>query len=407
MYTFLAIEEQIFRVSSFFGRVQAFKRSHLNSESLRAFFSRFWLTVAYLLCIGNLLLSMFSATFLVAAAVAIVLAKKIVQKKLEKIAERGLISYLSPRLRHVLMHRSIFDILCDQWYLHNYTLYVQSFIGPFFFKPEPKIVIKSLEMFSERDRKIFLTKGILYVLPKWLRERILPKSYKLHNKILEFMEIGDVNIERLKASSQQALPLGSSEPKLFSRFESTNALPAEKDSDFSNLFANRKNSEEDFLEEDNKIIIGSAILKQLKHLPGKTSETWDNIHLYKMKEERRRMRKEALERDHSLNDAAPKPKQGPISPLTLVKEIIESKKKKLLSKLSVKKLIAISSVCVLGVGGQLYFTKKHRKLAIHFLAVLSYAGLLGAGVGSLAILGLKIREKNLANRFEREMTGPV
>jgi len=49
-----------------------------------------------------------------------------------------------PFLKEILLKRSIFDILCDIWYLPKILLYLKAFFGPFIFNIVIiKIIIKN------------------------------------------------------------------------------------------------------------------------------------------------------------------------------------------------------------------------------------------------------------------------
>ena len=68
----------------------------------------------------------------------------------------------------MLLRRTIFDVLCDMWYLSKIKLYISAIITPLILKPHPKKVKKCLNILPREERKIFFIEGILYTLPKSL-----------------------------------------------------------------------------------------------------------------------------------------------------------------------------------------------------------------------------------------------
>ena len=69
---------------------------------------------------------------------------------------------MSPGLRNLLLRRSIFDILCDIWYIPLITLYVKALVKPLLFDMSPaqaKHMIET-ELPHKKMSDIILTKGI-------------------------------------------------------------------------------------------------------------------------------------------------------------------------------------------------------------------------------------------------------
>jgi len=49
-------------------------------------------------------------------------------------------------IRDALMKRSIFDLLCDIWFMPKFSLYIRAFLKPFVANIDPENVLHSLHI---------------------------------------------------------------------------------------------------------------------------------------------------------------------------------------------------------------------------------------------------------------------
>ena len=64
---------------------------------------------------------------------------------------------------------------------------------PMIIKIKPDQAMDQLAILPEAEKRVVLTKGVVYVLPKRLRKIFLPQSFEIRNKIQEFFEEEDEN----------------------------------------------------------------------------------------------------------------------------------------------------------------------------------------------------------------------
>ena len=341
----------------------------------------------------SFLLTIFPLRFLLSVAGLLYLIKRSIDSRLETISRKGLVAYIGPKARNALFHRSIFDVMCDLWYYPMLGLYVKAIMGPFIVKPRPEDVVHTLDELPEAGRKALLTKGVVYVLPRWLRRIVLPKSFEIHSKIHDFMEAGDEAV----ASGHLTLL----DPAAFRRETPTNAgqkpgasflSPTRHEDELSAISAQTHSPDDSFVGIENNVIIGSEILRQLKHLPGRLSSTWDGLQTYSREQAERR------------RQSTPATQGPPVSPLAMVAAFIETHKKRALRRLPTKRLFGILGVCLLGLSAKVAYSKRYRRLTVQLLVTVSFFGLTTLGVGSLAALALKVRETRATSMQKSEST---
>jgi hypothetical protein len=68
---------------------------------------------------------------------------------------------MPPKLKNMILRRSVFDILMDIWYLPTISEYIKLLVKPVLYKMSPQEATKVLEDFDPNVRKFFLTKVII------------------------------------------------------------------------------------------------------------------------------------------------------------------------------------------------------------------------------------------------------
>jgi len=91
-------------------------------------------------------------------------------------------------LQELLLRRSIFDVLCEIWFVPKITLYLKRFALPFFIKMDRE---EAYAMFDELDpdfAKALDTKGVINILPQPLYSIIMPKDSTVENELPSLRE---------------------------------------------------------------------------------------------------------------------------------------------------------------------------------------------------------------------------
>lgn len=100
------------------------------------------------------------------------------------IYQNGPLNYLTPGLKRLLLQRSIFDIMCDLWFIPTITIYISAMLRPFLYNISPMEAKKMIdELPHECMRKLIFRKGLVNLLPGKV-------SDTLKNNLQEAHEIG-------------------------------------------------------------------------------------------------------------------------------------------------------------------------------------------------------------------------
>jgi hypothetical protein len=125
-------------------------------------------------------------------------------------------------LQKLLLKRSVFDILCDIWFIPNITLYIKAFVSPILYDMQPRdayLMIKN-DLPSKKVSDAILRKGLINLFPLRLKE-IIMNNYagQIEDRIM-IEGIDEIRIEgrhqfgrgeeRFMLKNQAAAPASSS-----------------------------------------------------------------------------------------------------------------------------------------------------------------------------------------------------
>ncbi|KAM3129639.1 hypothetical protein pb186bvf_018250 [Paramecium bursaria] len=94
---------------------------------------------------------------------------------------KGILTFLPQRLQRLLQNRSIFDLLCDLWFMPKLSQYLKAFTKPFFQPIDPEDAYKALEEFPPESRELITQKGIINILPNEVKEILVPSGTDVYN----------------------------------------------------------------------------------------------------------------------------------------------------------------------------------------------------------------------------------
>ena len=106
----------------------------------------------------NLAYSLFSIYTLVSFGILIGGIGIYVKLNLDSILKKGFIAYLPSKMARAFTSRSIFDILCDIWFIPKISIYIKAIALPLFCKITPEEAISQLDELHPQIRRAFLTK---------------------------------------------------------------------------------------------------------------------------------------------------------------------------------------------------------------------------------------------------------
>lgn len=86
----------------------------------------------------------------------------------------GIFVHLPSSLQSALLNRSLFDILCDIWYMPTFSLYLKILFRPFIYQTQPEKAIENLAELSNEEKEAALKKGIINLFPDSLKEIMKP-----------------------------------------------------------------------------------------------------------------------------------------------------------------------------------------------------------------------------------------
>jgi hypothetical protein len=404
MINFIVVmEEKVHSFCVLLQRIQNFKRLYLSPSQLRKKVALIMPILFLVITLVNFLLLIFSVKTWISILLFLYALKKYILKKWEDIREVGFIHFMSPEMQALFLNRSIFDVLCDLWFFPRVSLYFKALLMPLIFEIKPEVAIDQLSILPEPDRKVLLTKGVVYILPNNIKKIFLPSRFERHKKIQEFFEEepndnilegkrvtdnSDIKVinEILNASSHSIVDDNSNKERINNETQSS-------DPPGTNLVPKIK---KEIKRESSKVIISSRMLKELKGLPGKMTDRWDNLHLYNLKKEEKNLIKtNALVRKTSIaseisetpdKSLQNKVKKENISPIGIVLGMIELKKQKFLKRFSRRSLYFILILSLTVFSLKLGFSKNYRIITKNMILNLSYLGVIGAGTISLAAI---------------------
>jgi hypothetical protein len=349
--------------------------------------------------IVNLMLLVFSLKTWLSIFFFAMTLREVIRAKWELVRQKGLIHYMSADTQALLLHRSVFDVLCDLWFIPRLSIYFKALLMPLVVKIKPEQAMEQLAILPEADRRAVLTKGVVYVLPKRLRKILLPQSFELRNKIQEFFEEENEE-EGIKYkpnsdhSNRKTLEPALGELDSQVERESThceNHKSGDPHLPSVNLIPYIK---KEIKRENSKVIISSKMLREMKELPGKMIDQWDNLSTYKLQKVEKNLRKKpSLSKKVTnlpeLSDVEPEIKSPKthsshsLSPLSMVIGLVNLKKHKLFSRFSRRSLILIFSSSIVIFVLKLGVSSRYRRLTKNLLMTLSFLALVATGSASL------------------------
>ncbi|KAL4485359.1 hypothetical protein ABPG72_008535 [Tetrahymena utriculariae] len=96
-------------------------------------------------------------------------------KEIKQFKHKGLIYYLPSSLQNLLTKSSFFDIFTLFWN-PNFFMYLKIFYKPFFHNIPPEEAVKTLDELPDEAKNVILTKGIIYSLPPFMKQILLPQQ---------------------------------------------------------------------------------------------------------------------------------------------------------------------------------------------------------------------------------------
>jgi hypothetical protein len=82
------------------------------------------------------LLTLFQPITICLFWVSLLTIKTYLCRAIAKLIEKGLIVYLPSKTQHILRERSLFDLMCDFWFIQNASI-VKVLLKPFFVQIQP------------------------------------------------------------------------------------------------------------------------------------------------------------------------------------------------------------------------------------------------------------------------------
>jgi len=397
-------------------QVDRFKRFYalkLIASSLKSQLARQLPTCLLTAAMVNLMLLIFSLKTWISILFFLLTLRQFVQMKWELIRKKGLIHYMSPDMQALLLHRSIFDVLCDLWFIPRLSLYFKAFLMPMIIKIKPDQAMDQLAILPEAEKRVVLTKGVVYVLPKRLRKIFLPQSFEIRNKIQEFFEEEDEN-DAIKTkyksedSQRKTIDVGSDKVPSQVDKESThseNTKPNDSTIPNVNLIPLIKNG---IQRENSKVIISSKMLREMKELPGKTIDQWDNLSTYKLQKVEKNLQKKStyakkVAAEPELSDNEPETvsqksqSANSLSPVSIVLGLINLKKHGLFSRFSRRSLVLIFTMSIVIFVLKLGVSNRYRRLTKDIFMTLSFLTLITTGSVSLLAIAMHPTQETRKN----------
>lgn len=299
--------------------------------------------------------------------------------KLDQIKTAGLIYYLPKTIQHLLLRRSVLDLLCDLWFIPNLTLYLKAIIGPLLNRDcDPQKVPLFLSHLEPHQKRFFITKGIAFLLPNEFTTYLLPSGTVKRIPKPKENEIDDsdydssidrvmndlnINLKPYCSQETDGMVIYNKAKSLESKktledCKSTsekikkdkNIIDLLRTETLSSDLEDRKTIARQVIDHTDrtksKVILSSRWRKRAQELPGRQDMTWDNFKLYIEKKKIR-----------SKLDK----KKAPIlsSKLDLLTFLIDLRSAKFGEKVRKRTLFGLGTCSILALFVQLYFFKRY------------------------------------------------
>lgn len=111
---------------------------------------------------ANLIYSLFGLYTILSMGVFLAGVGLLVKLRLEAAVERGLLTFTSKKMQKALLERSIFDFLCDLWFMPKIGLYLKAIFRPFIVAINPEEAAHQFDDLPESAQRFFLQKVIIF-----------------------------------------------------------------------------------------------------------------------------------------------------------------------------------------------------------------------------------------------------
>jgi len=122
--------------------------------------------------------SLFSYYTLLSFSLTLISIFFLLKTSLKQISEQGLINFLPSKFQNFLLNRSLFDVLCDVWFIPKIGLYLKAFFGPFYYEYTPEKALANFEVIGMT--RAVTVKGFLNLFPG-LKKAILQRPKEKNN----------------------------------------------------------------------------------------------------------------------------------------------------------------------------------------------------------------------------------
>lgn len=126
-----------------------------------------------------------------------------------KFLEKGFLAYCSQSLQNTLLNRSIFDVLCDLWFMPKIGLYIKAFFGPFYYQVNPEQALSNFEIIGLS--RAVTVKGMINLFP-CLKKLLMPRKKKAlpFEKNRDFMNDSDDDITHDEVNQNENIQIRTS-----------------------------------------------------------------------------------------------------------------------------------------------------------------------------------------------------
>jgi len=359
----------------------------------------------------NLIFSLFSIYTVVSFTIMMGTFLTFLHLIQKKISEKGLADWCSPTIQQILLHRSLFDIICDIWFIPDVLRYFRVFLLPFFVKIEPEEAINQLEELSPKAKKVILQKGLVHLLPQFVskmfvsqrQSSFVQRSFHFSNENQQ--ESGDeINQSpRHSPSSGDRQDQQTVEKKRVSFAPSHSEEPRNNNFRFKRpkeIISVRHNKKELILPKEKKFNgipnLRSEIHQEnlfsrhsgnQNHHQSAISQKWDKLEAFLTKKSEEKLKKKSLPQE------TPKKLEFRDYLDAFQGFTMFLSKDQFLSNINSRKLTMIFLISSISLIVQLMLSKKARKWCYYTLKIIGYIIGFSLSTGSLSLLAIKLHHR--------------
>ncbi|CAD8200831.1 unnamed protein product [Paramecium pentaurelia] len=352
-----------------------------------------------------LLLSQLPPFACVCLIISYLTGKKFFEIYFHKHLKEGIMEMFPQGIRDALMKRSIFDLLCDIWFMPKFSLYIRAFLKPFVANIDPENAEQALEGLPLEDRQIITKKGIINTLPMLLQTTVDTTQQQINDSEVPQTPHTPSKIKQKKTRydrkqyNRTKSKRVFKEDKIVSTFKMPWTIVKTYEEDRASIMSSQ--SDIDFSNKQN-----FSIVEEMKPLPSLQENIgFKNIELVlKPQTSQEQIKWDNLDNFYNqVKDTVPGSHKRPLEMILKITNLINNivhfeKRSKQILAINNNALIKAFIISAAALAFQSYISTRTRRLMMQTIMIICYLGSAGIATGTLGLCVVKFVNQNKKKR---------